>query len=87
MTAFGFDYEIKSGIFFQGDIMIYIQLSEKVDAEGFVLLAKSGPPVLCLPENVYRISSEQQKLLEEKNIPFKTLNAKDIPMPKASMVA
>ncbi|MBI3193399.1 MAG: hypothetical protein HYZ34_02905 [Ignavibacteriae bacterium] len=67
--------------------MIYIQLTEKVDAEGFLLLAKSGPPVLCLPENIYRISSEQQNLLEDKGIPFKTLNAKDVRMPKASAVA
>ena len=50
--------------------MIYIRLSEKQDAKGFLVLAKSGSPVVCLPENTYGVREEHLKLLKRKRISF-----------------
>jgi hypothetical protein len=65
--------------------MIYIQLSDKQDAKGFLLLAKSGFPVVCLPENTYGVREEHLKLLKRKRISFKKLEASKIPMPKPAL--
>ena len=65
--------------------MIYIQLSDKQDAKGFLLLAKSGFPVVCLPENTYGVREEHLKLLKRKRISFKKLDASKIPMPKPAL--
>ena len=65
--------------------MIYIQLSDKQDAKGFLLLAKSGFPVVCLPENTYGVREEHLKLLRRKRISFKKLDASKIPMPKPAL--
>jgi hypothetical protein len=58
--------------------MIYVQIPEKHDAKGFLLLAKSGAPVSCLPRNIYGVSPEHVKILKRKRIPFKKLPAKSI---------
>ena len=67
--------------------MIYIRIPEKHDAVGFVALAKSGTPVSCLPQNSYGVQQEHLKILKRKKIPFKRLEAKDIPLPKPSLAA
>jgi hypothetical protein len=64
--------------------MIYIQISEEHDALGFMALAKSGIPVLCLPENSYGVSNEHLTLLDSKQIPFKELEANNLPLPRPS---
>ena len=61
--------------------MLYIQIPEKYDARGFLLLAKSGIPVSCLPRNVYRVVPEHLKLLKRKQIPFKKLASKSVRLP------
>lgn len=65
--------------------MIYIQLSDKQDAKGFLVLAKSGFPVVCLAENTYGVREEHLKLLKRKRISFKKLEASKIPMPKPAL--
>ena len=61
--------------------MIYIQIPEEHDAVGFLALAKSGTPVLCLAENSYGVSNEHLSLLDSKQIPFKKLEASSFPLP------
>ena len=53
--------------------MTYIQIPEKQDAKGFLLLAKSGFEVVCLPKNTYGVREEHLKLLKRKRISFKKL--------------
>lgn len=67
--------------------MIYIRILEKYDAVGFLALAKSGIPVSCLPKNSYGVQEEHLKILKRKKIPFKRVDAKDIPLPKPSLAA
>mgnify|MGYP001277013132 FL=1 len=67
--------------------MIYVQLPEKHDANGFLLLAKSGLPVSCLPDNTYGVVPEHIKMLKRKRIPFKKLTAKNVHLPKSSLAA
>ncbi len=67
--------------------MIHIQIAEKHDARGFLLLAQSGIPVNCLPHNVYGVAPEHIKLLKRKQIPFKKLPAKSVRLPKTPMAA
>ena len=70
--------------------MIYIQIAENDNAIGFVALAKSGSSVLCLPENIYGVSSEHLTLLKRKHIlskdwkatPFVYQNPHDLTMTK-----
>lgn len=64
--------------------MIYIQIPEEHDALGFLALAKSGIPVSCLPENTYGVADEHVKLLDSKQIPFKKLEASNLPVPRPS---
>jgi hypothetical protein len=65
--------------------MIYIRIPEKQDAKAFLVLAKSGFPVVCLPENTYGVRDEHLKLLKHKRIPFKRLEASKIPMPRPAL--
>jgi hypothetical protein len=67
--------------------MIYVQIPEKYDAKGFLLLAKSGTPVSCLPRNIYGVTPEHVKILKRKRIPFKKLPAKSVHLPKSSLAA
>ena len=67
--------------------MTYIQIPEKHDAEGFLLLAKSGASLTCLPENIYGVAPEHIKILKRRKIPFKTLPAKRVRLPKSSLAA
>jgi len=67
--------------------MIYVQLSDKYDANGFLALAKSGTPVYCLAGNIYGVRSDHLKILRRKRIPFKKLNARDVHLPKSSLAA
>ncbi len=53
--------------------MIYIQIPEKYDAKAFLLLAKSGFPVVCLPESTYGVREEHLTLLRRKRVAFKRL--------------
>ena len=63
----------------------YIQISEKYDAKGFLVLAKSGIPVSCLPENTYGVHPEQLKILKRKRIPFRKLQASNIRLPRPTL--
>jgi len=65
--------------------MIYIRIPQKQDAKGFLILAKSGFPVVCLPENTYGVRDEHLKLLKRKRIPYKKLEASKIRMPKPAL--
>ena len=65
--------------------MIYIQISEKHDAKGFLLLAKSGFPIVCLPKNTYGVREEHLNLLKRKRIPFKKLEASKIRIPEPAL--
>jgi len=67
--------------------MIFIQLPEKHDAKGVLLLAKSGSAVSCLADNVYGVSPEHINLLKRKRITFKKLPAKSVPLPKSPLAA
>ena len=67
--------------------MIYVQIPEKHDARGFLLLAKSGTPVSYLPSNIYGVTPEHVKLLKRKQIPFKKLPAKSVRLPKSPLAA
>jgi hypothetical protein len=67
--------------------MMYIHIPEKYDAKGFLLLAKSGEPLSCLPDNVYGVTLEHIKLLKQKRIPFKKLAAKTVHLPKSPLAA
>ena len=67
--------------------MTYIQIPEKHDAEGFILLAKSGVPVTCLADNVYGVAPEHIRILKRRKIPFRTLPAKRVRLPKSSLAA
>ena len=61
--------------------MIYIQIPKEHNALGLLALAKSGPPVLCLPENTYGVISEHLRVLRQKRIPFKKLEKVRMPEP------
>lgn len=50
--------------------MVFIRLSEKYDARGFLVLAKSGFPIVCLPDNVYGVGKEQLKLLKRQKMTY-----------------
>jgi hypothetical protein len=65
--------------------MIYIQIPERQDAKGFLVLAKSSFAVVCLPNNTYRVRDEHLRLLKRKRIAFKKLNASKIRMPKPAL--
>ena len=67
--------------------MIYVQISDKHDAKGFLLLAKSGAPVSCLPDNIYGVLAEHIKILKRNKIPFRKLPAKNVHLPKSSLAA
>jgi len=67
--------------------MIYIQIPEKDDARGFLVLAKSGTPVSCLSRNVYGVTPEHIKLLKRKQISFKKLAANSVRLPKSPLAA
>jgi len=67
--------------------MIYIRIPEKHDSQGFLLLAKSGAPVICLPNNIYGVNPEHIKILKRNRIPFKKLAAKSVRLPKSSLAA
>jgi len=61
--------------------MIWIQIPKDDNAVGFLALAKSGTPVVCLPDT-YGVSSEHLILLRRKRIPFKKLKANTVRLPK-----
>lgn len=67
--------------------MTYIQIPDKYDARGFLLLAKSGVPVSCLADNIYRVVPEHIKLLKQGKIPFKKLSTKNVHLPKSPLAA
>ena len=64
--------------------MIYIQIPKDENALGFLTLARSGTPVLCLPDNTYRVTSEHLTLLRRKHIPFKKLESNKVRLPQPS---
>ncbi len=67
--------------------MTYIQIADRHDAKGFLLLAKSGMSVSCLANNIYGIVAEQLKILKRNRVPFKVLPAKSVRLPKSSLAA
>ena len=64
--------------------MIYIQIPEEHNASGFLALALSGPPVVCLPQNIYGVITEHLRVLRQKRIPFKKLEPGTVRLPKPS---
>jgi len=64
--------------------MIYIQIPKDDNALGFLALAKSGASVLCLPDNIYGVSSKHLTLLRRKRISFKKLESNTVRLPKPS---
>ena len=67
--------------------MLYVQIPEKYDARGFLLLAKSGAPVSCLADNIYGVSLDHIKILKRKKIPFKKLPARSVRLPNSPLAA
>lgn len=67
--------------------MIYIQIPDKSDAVAFLVLAKSGVPVTCLPGNVYGVQAEHLKILKRVLVPFKKIDPKTIRLPKRGRAA
>lgn len=65
--------------------MIYIRVTDRNDAKTFMALAKSGSPVVCLPENTYGVLDEHLRLLKRKRISFKKLSPGKVPVPKAAL--
>ena len=65
--------------------MIYIKLSETQDAKGFLLLARSGFPIVCLPQNTYGVRVEHLSLLKRKRVPFKLMQSSKIRLPKPAL--
>ncbi len=65
--------------------MIYIQIKDSYRANAFLLLVKSGFPIVCLPGKSYGVREEHLKILRRKRIPFKKLNASKIPMPEPTL--
>ena len=61
--------------------MIHIKIPTKHDAKGFLMLAKSGSPVVCLPENTYGLREEHLRILKRERVPFKKLEPSQIRMP------
>ncbi len=67
--------------------MIFIQLSEKYGPKGFLILAKSGSPIVRMPNNTYGVQQKHLKLLTSKKIPFKKLPPDSVPLPEVSLSA
>jgi hypothetical protein len=67
--------------------MTFIQIAEKDDADGFLVLAKSGLPVSCLPKNTYGVHPQHLKILKRMKISFKQVGAKRIRLKKSSVAA
>ena len=67
--------------------MIYVQILEKHDAKGFLLLAKSGTPISCFRHNIYAVIPEHTKILKRKRIAFRKLTAKNVRLLKSSLAA
>jgi hypothetical protein len=65
--------------------MIYIQIPERHRADAFLLLVKSGFPVVCLAGKIYGVREEHLKFLKRKRIPFKKLDAGKIRIPEPSL--
>jgi hypothetical protein len=65
--------------------MIHIRLAEKDEAKGFLVLAKSGIPVVCLPQSTYGVREEHLRILKRERIPFKKLDSSLIPIPKPAL--
>jgi len=67
--------------------MIFIRILEKYDSKGFLVLAKSGSPITCLPDNVYGVVKDQLKLLKRQKISYKTIPTNSVRLPKACLAA
>jgi hypothetical protein len=65
--------------------MIYIQIPERHRPDAFLLLVKSGFPVVCLAGKIYGVREEHLKFLKRKRIPFKKLDASKIRIPEPSL--
>ena len=65
--------------------MIHIKIPKKHDAKGFLMLAKSGFPVVCLPQNTSGVREEHLRILKRARIPFKRLESGQIRMPKPAL--
>jgi hypothetical protein len=51
--------------------MIQIRIPNKHDAKGFLMLARSGFPVVRLPQNTYVVCAEHLRILRRERIPFR----------------
>lgn len=66
-------------------VMIYIRVTGRDDAKVFIALAKSGFPVVCLPENTYGVGHEHLKILRRRKISFKKLTPGRVPVPQSAL--
>lgn len=66
-------------------IMIYIRVLDKYDAKAFLALAKSGSPVVCLPDNTYGIREEHLKILKRNRISFKKIDPSKVRVPQPAL--
>jgi hypothetical protein len=71
----------------QDTSVVYIQIPEASDAAAFVVLAKSGGAVTCLPEIVYGVQPEHLRILRRRHVPFKKIDVKKIRLPKRGRAA
>ena len=67
--------------------MVYVKIPEAHDARGFLVLAKSGLPVRCLPDNVYGVDPAHLKVLERNKVRFKRLLARHVRLPRSPLAA
>ena len=79
--------DIPLGCSYRKMCMIYVQIPEKHDAKGFLMLAKSGTPISCFRRNIYGVILEHTKMLKRKRIPFKKLTAKNVRLLKSALAA
>jgi hypothetical protein len=64
---------------------MYIQISPTRDAKAFLILARSGFPLVCLPKNTYGVRLEHLSLLKKRRIPFKLMNPSKISLPESAL--
>jgi hypothetical protein len=65
--------------------MIHIKIPQKHDAKGFLMLARSGFPIVCLPQNTYGVHEEHLTILKRGRIPFRRLVPGQIRMPTPAL--
>jgi len=65
--------------------MIYIEIPDPHRSDALLMLVKSGPPIVCLPQKKYGVREEHLNILRRKRIPFKKIDANTIPLAKTPL--